>query len=40
MDIDGLGPKQLELFLELGWLTDFASIYVLSEHASELREME
>ena len=40
MDIDGLGEKQLERFLELGYLTDVASIYRLHSHRSELIELD
>ncbi|MCG9895467.1 MAG: NAD-dependent DNA ligase LigA [Fimbriimonadaceae bacterium] len=37
MDIDGLGPKQIERFLEAGFLTDSADIYRLADHAEEIR---
>lgn len=36
MDIDGLGEKLIERFLELGWLTDVASIYRLADHREEM----
>ena len=29
MNIDGLGPRQIEDFLEMGWITVFASIFQL-----------
>ncbi len=32
MDIEGLGEKNLEKFLELGYITDPVSIYHLSDH--------
>ncbi len=40
MDIDGLGSKLIERFLELGFLSDLPSIYRLKEHRSELIELE
>ncbi|MEI7576580.1 MAG: NAD-dependent DNA ligase LigA [Armatimonadota bacterium] len=40
MDIDGLGEKQIERFLELGYLTDVASIYRLHSHRAELIELD
>jgi DNA ligase (NAD+) len=40
MDIDGLGEKQIERFLELGYLTDVASIYRLHQHRAELIELD
>ena len=32
--------KQIELFLELGWITDFASVFHLSSHHSEFLRLE
>lgn len=29
INIDGLGPRQIEDFLEQGWITDFASVFQL-----------
>jgi DNA ligase (NAD+) len=40
VDIDGFWPKQIELFLELGWVTDMASIYDLPDHRDELLLVE
>lgn len=40
MDIEGLGEKQIERFLEIGLLTDIASIYELPEKTSELAELD
>ncbi len=40
MDIEGLGEKLIDRFLEEGVLTDLASIYRLSEHADRLTELE
>jgi DNA ligase (NAD+) len=40
MDIDGLGEKQIERFLELGYLTDVASIYRLYLHRAALIELD
>ncbi len=36
MDIEGLGEKQIERFLELGFLTDSASIFRLKQHRESL----
>jgi DNA ligase (NAD+) len=36
MDIDGLGEKQVALFMELGWLRTAADIYRLHERSDEL----
>lgn len=36
MDIEGLGARQIERFLELGWLTDVPSIYRLQERRDDL----
>lgn len=40
MNIDGLGEKQIELFLEKGWITDFASVYELGGYRDELLSIE
>jgi DNA ligase (NAD+) len=40
MNIDGLGTKQIELFLELGWITDFASVFWLSKYREEFFKIE
>ncbi len=40
MDIDGLGEKQIARYLELGWLTDIASIYSLKAYEGELSELD
>jgi DNA ligase (NAD+) len=40
MDIDGLGSKLIERFLELGFLTDLPSIYRLRERREELCELD
>jgi len=40
MNIDGLGVKQVELFLELGWITDFASVFSLSNYQGNMLELE
>lgn len=40
MNIDGLGPRQLELFLETGWITDFASIYDLETYRNDILLLE
>lgn len=40
LNIDGLGTKQIELFLELGWVTDFASVFHLHEHREQFFELE
>lgn len=40
MDIEGLGEKQATRFLELGWLTDVASIYRLVDYRQQLVELD
>ncbi len=40
MDIDGLGEKLVDRFLDLGLLTDQASIYRLPEHRERLVELD
>jgi DNA ligase (NAD+) len=40
MDIEGLGEKQIERFLELGLLTDVASIYQLELKRDELMSLD
>jgi DNA ligase (NAD+) len=40
MDIDGLGEKQVALFMELGWLRTAADIYRLHERADELLALD
>ncbi len=40
MNIDGFWIKQIELFLEKGWLTDFSSIFKLNNFSSELLLLE
>jgi len=40
VDIDGFGPKQIELFLDLGWVTDMASIYDLRDYRDEFLQIE
>ncbi len=40
MNIDGLGTKQIELFLELGWITDFASVFDLAKYRENFFEIE
>ena len=39
-NIDGLGIKQIELFLELGWITDFVSVFHLSKYREQFLELE
>lgn len=39
-NIDGLGARQIELLLELGWITDFVSIFHLSRYRDALLELE
>ncbi|MBJ7355373.1 MAG: NAD-dependent DNA ligase LigA [Thermoleophilaceae bacterium] len=38
MDIDGLGEKQVQQFLEWGWFESLADIYELASHRKELLE--
>ena len=40
LNIDGLWEKQIELFLEKGWITDFASVFQLSKYRDELLTLE
>jgi DNA ligase (NAD+) len=40
MDIEGLGEKQVLRFLELGLLTDLASVFRLQEHKSQLTSLD
>jgi DNA ligase (NAD+) len=40
MDIDGLGEKLVYRLLDLGYLSDLASIYRLSEHHAEIVALE
>jgi DNA ligase (NAD+) len=40
MDIEGLGSKQIERFLELGWISDIASIFRLPERREEMLELD
>ena len=40
MNIDGFGVKQIELFLSLGWITDFASIFRLREYRELMLTLE
>jgi DNA ligase (NAD+) len=40
MDIEGLGTKQIQKFLETGKLTDFASIFHLPEHFEEISKWD
>ena len=39
MDIRGLGPTQINKFIELGWLKSIPDIYRLKEHGDEMREL-
>lgn len=39
MDIDGLGPAQIDKFIELGWLTKLTDIYRLSVHQDEMETL-
>ncbi len=39
-NIEGLGEKGIALFLERGFLTDFASVYRLSNRRAEILELE
>ena len=40
INIDGLGPRQIEDFLEKGWITDFASVFQLGQYANEILTIE
>jgi DNA ligase (NAD+) len=40
MNIDGLGPRQIEDFLEQGWITDFASVFQLVRYRDQILTLE
>ena len=40
INIDGLGPRQIEDFLEMGWITDFASVFQLGQYADDILTLE
>ncbi|HVL38316.1 MAG TPA: NAD-dependent DNA ligase LigA, partial [Fimbriimonadaceae bacterium] len=40
MDIEKLGEKQIDRFLELGWITDVPSIYDLPRRRSDMVELD
>lgn len=40
MDIEGLGEKQIDRFLELGWLSDLASVYELPKRRDEIEALD
>lgn len=40
MNIDGFGKKLVELFLDLGWITDFVSVYHLGDHRDVMLTLE
>jgi DNA ligase (NAD+) len=39
-DIDGLGPKQIDLFLEKGFIQDWADIFTLTKHKADILELK
>ncbi len=40
MDIDGLGEKIIDDFVDRGWLNSIADIYSLTDYSEEMRELE
>ena len=40
MDIRGLGPAQIDKFIELGWLETIPDIYKLEDHREEMEKLE
>ena len=40
MNIDGLGEKQIALFLELGWITDFASLFDIAKYRDNMLNLD
>ena len=40
MDIDGISEQTLARFINLGWISNFADIYRLSDHISEIASLE
>lgn len=40
LNIDGLGPRQIEDFIEQWWITDFASVFQLKKYREQILELE
>lgn len=40
LNIDGLGPRQIEDFLEQWWITDFASVFQLGNYREQILELD
>ena len=40
MNIDGLGPRQLEDFINKWWITDFASVFQLEKYRDQILELD
>ena len=40
MDIDGISEQTLARFINLGWISNFADIYRLADHISEIASLE
>lgn len=40
MDIRGLGPNLIDLFIEKGWLNELPDIYRLGEHRREMEQLD
>ncbi len=39
LNIDGVGEKQIELFLDLGWISTLDNLFSLSTHREELLQL-
>lgn len=40
VNVDGLSEQTLQKFINMGWITEYADIFHLAEHASVLRHLE
>ena len=40
VNIDGLSEQTVQKFINLGWVREYADLFHLTEHATELRTME
>ena len=40
LNIDGLGPRQIEDFIEQWWITDFASVFQLGNYRNQILELD
>ena len=40
VNIDGLSEQTVQKFINLGWVREYADLFHITEHATELRTME